>query len=330
MGGTGNKTKEKKRKKAENSPADDSTQRQTKKQVMAATPPPPALMQGYQQASQYPTNITPQQYGYTAQYCLQHTPTPAIPSTPIYQRDAHEESVLNQILARLDNMDKRLSQLDAIQNSVRGIEIHVSKLEEKISSVEGKVTAIELSRDYDSKTIEVLENRHTEIDILLRRMQTVQNEQQERDAQFNSDMTDLKCRSMRDNLVFYNIPEEKDEDCAQTILGFIEEEMKVKDARREIKLHRAHRMGQYSTNKLRPIVAKFTYFPDREKVRKAANVLGGTKFGVSQQFPKEVQEKRRTLVPIMKKAKADGKEAYIVVDKLFINGKLHRCQESRN
>ena len=79
-------------------------------------------------------------------------------------------------------------------------------------------------------------------------------------------------------------------------------------------------MGRFNRNKTRPIVAKFAFYPDRERVRGAAKNLEGTSFSIGQQFPKEVQDRRRVLVPMMKKAKLEGKEAYISVDKLYING----------
>ena len=80
---------------------------------------------------------------------------------------------------------------------------------------------------------------------------------------------DIQCRSMRDNLIFYRIPEQKDEtddDCARKILSFIEGHLEIENASRDIKLHRAHRMGKFNNSKVRPIVAKFAFYPDREKV----------------------------------------------------------------
>ena len=47
-------------------------------------------------------------------------------------------------------------------------------------------------------------------------------------------------------------------------------------------------------------------------------------YSVGQQYPKEVQERRRALVPIMKQARDSGKDAYIVVDKLYIDKTLYR------
>jgi exonuclease III len=127
---------------------------------------------------------------------------------------------------------------------------------------------------------------------------------------------------MRDNLLFHNLPEEKDENCEQKVLTFIKEKLNIEG--QEVRLQRAHRIGPFNPSKTRPIVAKFSDYPVREDVRRAAKNLKGTNFGISEQYPKEVVEKRRQLVPIMVQARKDGKEAYLRVDKLYINKQLYR------
>ena len=56
---------------------------------------------------------------------------------------------------------------------------------------------------------------------------------------------------------------------------------------------------------------------------KAKN-LRGTNFAVARDFPKEIVEKRKLLVPISKDAKKSGQDANLVYDKLYINGQLYR------
>lgn len=43
-------------------------------------------------------------------------------------------------------------------------------------------------------------------------------------------------------------------------------------------------------------------------------------FGIHQQFPKPIEDKRRKLYHVLKDAKRQGKNAVLVRDKLFING----------
>ena len=44
---------------------------------------------------------------------------------------------------------------------------------------------------------------------------------------------------------------------------------------------------------------------------------------MNDQFPKEIQERRRILVPIMKQFREKGKRATLSVDRLYVDGKLY-------
>ena len=108
---------------------------------------------------------------------------------------------------------------------------------------------------------------------------------------------------MRDNLLFTGIQENDltNRDTVDTLCTFIATQMNIKD---EIPFERVHRLGRYKPDqeKPRPIIAKFHRFKDRVKVRQLArHALTGTQYGVKEQFPIEVEAKRRTLYPIMKK-----------------------------
>jgi hypothetical protein len=77
---------------------------------------------------------------------------------------------------------------------------------------------------------------------------------------------------MRDNLIFYNIPETRDEETTPIIHKLLEEKMGMKDATKNIKIDRSHRLGRPKpgASKPRPIVAKFNYRQDRETIRRNA------------------------------------------------------------
>ncbi|XP_053395796.1 uncharacterized protein LOC128555965 [Mercenaria mercenaria] len=169
-------------------------------------------------------------------------------------------------------------------------------------------------------------SKQKEIDSLLSKLKSLEQQQSEQERTMKADITDLKCRNMRDNLLFFGIPEvrgENDADCVEKVLDLIESKLEIEDAKINIKLHRAHRIGKFDNSKTRPVVAKFAYYPDRERVKLRASKLERP-YGISQQFPAEVMSTRRRLVPIMLEARKQGKEAYIKVDKLFIDGRLYR------
>jgi hypothetical protein len=79
-----------------------------------------------------------------------------------------------------------------------------------------------------------------------------------------------------------------------TLTSIIKDDMKVDSAKKI-------QFGEIELTKTKPVIVKFTSFDDREKVRMSCRNLKGKEIGVSQQFPKDIQELGRDLVPEMKK-----------------------------
>jgi len=69
----------------------------------------------------------------------------------------------------------------------------------------------------------------------------------------------------------------------------------------------------------KPIVCRFKNFKDREVVRKAARELKGTRYGVSEQFPKEINDRRKLLWPYFQEARRQNKKTYFKRDRLYID-----------
>jgi hypothetical protein len=250
--------------------------------------------------------------------------------SPVFQQlgstsaQSHQNSdVFSLILQRLDSMDNKLAQLDSIQSSMKALTVRIDKMDQKINLLESKMKDIENSREFDGGMLDDFSKKQRELSTLMTNINKKEDQQRSVEAELKAEIIELKCRSMRDNLMFYKIKEERDENCEAKVLEFIENELNIENAQTEIKLHRAHRVGAYNSSRIRPIVAKFAFYPDKERVRKSAKNLKGKPYGIAEQFPKEVMETRRKLFPIMKKAREDGKEAYLSVDKLFINKKLY-------
>ena len=58
---------------------------------------------------------------------------------------------------------------------------------------------------------------------------------------------------------------------------------------------------------------------------KAKN-LRGTDFAIARDFPKEIVDERRRLVPFLKDAKENGQVAKLIYNKLYINGQRFKPQ----
>ena len=129
---------------------------------------------------------------------------------------------------------------------------------------------------------------------------------------------DNKCRSMRNNLLLHGVAEQKEEKCEDIIRQFAQQKLAINAD--TIEIERCHRIGKYQPGKCRPIVTRFLRFKDKETIKKASYKLKGTKFGLGDQFPKEIIARRAVLRPIEKDHKSRGQPAYLSIDKLYTTG----------
>jgi hypothetical protein len=209
----------------------------------------------------------------------------------------------------------RLNKLAVIEKSLEWIEGEMTDLKHKVET-----TVVKCDQVVDKITR--LQNENTDLKQFVKGLQT--------------DIEDLQCRSMSENLLFAGVEDlekidgpklDVPENSTEVILKIIEDKMEI--PRGQIGIERAHRIGRprRGHEKPRTIVVKFRNLEDKKRVLKNGNKLKGTNIFVNEQFPRSVEEKRKKLRPILKQAKTKGKNAWMVRDKLYIDGQLY---EHRN
>ena len=129
------------------------------------------------------------------------------------------------------------------------------------------------------------------------------------------EVVDLRHRSRRNNLVFYNIPDKAEgQDCAAFIKGFINTHMGLEAICGEVEIERAHRTPTKvlvnNNKKPRPVHVAFLKYTDKVKIlSNAATRLKDNPYqskkliGVGADLAKERQERRKTLIPFKKHLK---------------------------
>ena len=115
----------------------------------------------------------------------------------------------------------------------------------------------------------------------------------------------------------------------------MEEKMKIsREDMNEIRFERVHRLpsrrNPQGSAKIRPVVAKFSFYQDKEFVWSKVKNLKGTGIGISHDYPKEIDKIHEKLYPVLKKAKQGKQSAFFKVDKLIINGQVYRGIETED
>ena len=189
-----------------------------------------------------------------------------------------------QIVTKLDKLDGIEKKFEELEKSINHLSSEYDDFKKEIKEQNGAIDNCREDLDHDLLKIKELENR-----VIM-----------------------AESRSMRDNLIFSNIPEEGiNEDPEKQVRELISKTLLIKD---DVPFERANRMGRFTQDRTRPIVVKFSRFKDKMNVLRNAFKLKCSKVGINEQFPAEINERRKLLLPILKQEKSKGNPARLVID----------------
>ena len=97
-----------------------------------------------------------------------------------------------------------------------------------------------------------------------------------------NDITDLRCSSMKNNLIFTGLGYNHNENCENKLRDLLYHELNID---KHIELGFKGKLQ----NRARPIVARFLYHQDLVLVLKRGYMLRGKYFGIKEQFPEEIE-----------------------------------------
>lgn len=247
--------------------------------------------------------------------------------TPVYQSQntyQNLEPIVMDIYKKLDKLvllDDTCNRLTAIENKCEGIHAELNKMKIKVEKNTERIERLEYSGAELQDDVNFLHQDNQELFKI--------------NKELKEEILEVQTRSMRDNLLFGGITrklkrsqEGREYEDTEEVIEFLVNEMGIQE---EISFERVHRIGRTKNRKPPFIVAKFSSHKQRELVRKKAPVSlkGKDNYSIFEQFPKEIQERRKRLIPKLKAAKRNGKNAKLVVDKLYIEGQLYDQEMER-
>lgn len=193
----------------------------------------------------------------------------------------------------LQTTEIEVSLLASINNKLDFLTVVHNKLKELRISIEYAYNQILVQANTEPQT--TMDSVSNELDLVKNQNKSLQET-----------VLDLQTRSMRDNLIFTGIQENAQDKPEELIKDFIKNQLKLTlDTVDKITFHR---IGPKSNARPRPIVAKFEQFKQKELVKSRGRQLKGTTFGLNDQYPKEIQECRKILYPILKDSRNNNKQ----------------------
>lgn len=87
------------------------------------------------------------------------------------------------------------------------------------------------------------------------------------------------------------------------------------------------RIGKYTPGRKRPIMVKLLRESTKSEIFRNAKQLKGTDIWIEEDFPKNIQEERRALIPKLKDARNRGYRAVLRYNKLIVDGEIYSERE---
>ena len=194
---------------------------------------------------------------------------------------------------------------------------------DKISNIENRLTIIDDQLDHDGadiasikSSVNQLVSANKTLTGRLMRAEAVIHRQQ-------AEITDLKARSMRDNVIIktndVKYKEYREENTESTIRKFFKDEMRIPHSE-QICINSSHRMGQASAYYNRMLIARLPRRDDHTAIFDNAKALQGTGYSICKQMPAEIEERRQFAWSDFKKAKAEKRAARFDGGTLVVGG----------
>ena len=196
-----------------------------------------------------------------------------------------DNAILKDLQAKLD----KLNVLDQINK-------RLVRIENDISTVKGKIDQLEDGLNYTNSELAEMKGK------------LEKTAEKDKLKDLEREMEDLRNRSRRNNLVFYNNPEKAEgQDCAAFIKEFINTHTVLC---RDVEIERAHRtptkVPGNNSKKPRPVHVAFQRYTEKVKILSNAaarlkdNPYQGNSIAVGADFAKETRERRKALIPFKK------------------------------
>lgn len=236
--------------------------------------------------------------------------------------DASEN--MKRLEAKIDQLLAVLPELEALKTRLIEVEKENKELRNAVSSSQEELTELKVSM---VNTCSLAADNADELNKLKAEIQ----QQKCRNIK-------LEAYTRRENIKIFNLLEIRGEtprDTEELVKSMFEEKMNIsKEDVDEIRFERVQRMptrrNQDNPTKPRPVIAKFSFYQDKQFVWSSVKNLKDTGIGLSHDYPKEIDDIHAKLYPVLKKAKREKQQAFFKVDKLIINGQVYKGKETDN
>lgn len=247
---------------------------------------------------------------------------------------SNTDMALQVIIQNMNIMNNRLENVNTTNNMIQNklqkldmleeINTKLQTVEANINSMKKEINDIKTLQDQHSRTLANEERHHYVIEDRMKYLEEQNRVLENQNRELHEQYLKLQTHSMKYNLIFTGLPEntgETREETENLVKEFINQELKIEGAN-TIEFQNVHRLKPRRDGKHRSIIARFTKYDDHQKVLGEANekLKNSPRYSVFQQYPVEISERRKALIPKLKEFQRLKRNAKIVYDTLIVDG----------
>ncbi|KAK3876681.1 hypothetical protein Pcinc_018560 [Petrolisthes cinctipes] len=220
------------------------------------------------------------------------------------------------------------------EQAYRGaLEVYIGQTNDMIKALQSTIKEVTQSLEFTQQEVDQLKQQVVKLEAEKTENKEVANGMKE-DLQASKKLVmelEERCNhqedhSRRNNLQIVGMEERPEgetwEQTAVLVSKLLEDKLELPN----LQMERARRVGQRSNQLTRPIIARFVRFCDREAVMRSVTKLRGTRIFINEDLCPASQSIRKAQLPLLKKARSEGKLAYFRHTKLVIKQRMSAPQ----
>lgn len=134
-------------------------------------------------------------------------------------------------------------------------------------------------------------------------------------------VTQLELYSRKLNLIFNGVPQPEGSTSLQCVNDILQTKLQLQPS--TVNIVECHPVGISKPDRPRSIYCRFASSADKSLVLRSVGKLKGTRIVIKEDFPPEIVERRKILLPIFKSAREKKLRVKLSADNLFINNTLY-------
>ena len=227
-----------------------------------------------------------------------------------------------ELMDKIDGINKKVEEIINIKTDIDNLRKELSDMKTKYDDVKKEVKKYEKVEE-KLKEVQKTQDLIGLLDIELKASE-------EENQLLKEKLLQQESYTRRDNLLLMGIQEQTNENCENLVRAFLSSKLEILESiAKALLISRCHRLGRKKNSYPRPIIIKFLLHSEKMMVWQKRFLLKGTSFIIKEDFPKEIQNSRKVILPLFNEAKQRDRFSKLFAEKVVYKGHTYTYTQAK-